>query len=124
MKFEKGDILAFKNATEVDAPPFVLESNEVVYIGEFLNDKDEPIAICSHPLFHELLYINTSVLVKKKTQPDQFTKLVNIQLDVLSTLKELSAQLNSFADMITIHRDHLEEMGDEHDEEDKKNNFH
>ena len=102
----KGDICKVKDAGVANLPQIVRENNQLMYIGEFTQNKDK-VSICSSVYVNELLFVQSDLLEKLSKQPSQLEKFATVQLDILTTLKEVSFQLKTLMKPHTEH-DHRE----------------
>lgn len=105
----KGDLCKVKLTGIANLPQIVKENNEIMYLGEFTQNS-QVVAICSSIHVNELLFIQKELLLKNKNQLDDIGKMVRIQMDMLTTLKEISFQLKSMAnDVAHVHGEDSEE---------------
>ncbi len=92
----KGDMCIVTTNGTQGLPQIVIENNEVMFIGEFKQNLDT-IAICSSVYVNELIFIHKSLLTRKDKQPSAVEKFTIMQMDILTTLKEVSFQLKNIA---------------------------
>ncbi len=90
----KGDLCTVQITGTQGLPQIVMENNEVMFVGEF-NQNNDKIAICSSVYVNELLFIHKDLLTKKTKQPSASERFFIMQMDTLTTLKEISFQLKN-----------------------------
>ncbi len=117
---KRGDTCSVKEDGIVNLPQIVKENNELMFIGEFSQNK-ELVAICSSIYVNELIFIQKDLLTKMKKQPNGYEKMSMLQLDLLTTLKEISFQLKTLA---KNNIEYEEELSPSLIDENDNKNFH
>lgn len=93
-EIKSGDLCTVNVTGMPNVPIIMHENNEVLFIGEYTSNK-EKIAICSSAFVNELIFLPKNILARKSKQPTKAERMEAMQIDILTTVKELSFQLKT-----------------------------